>query len=176
MNVRERMEELYGDKIMRRSAARNGADVFEQVLSGKGYRTVLEIGTFRGCSAAVMAQYVEKVITIDLRYGKMEQNGELIDRFKFWKSLGLNNIAMWRIADDREKARVIEGLEFDFAFIDGAHDANGVKTDFELTKRCGRVLFHDVVDNGAINHVGHLLMTLPPRQVQMLGDFALWMA
>jgi len=175
--IRERIKELHGAQVLKRSALsiRGGAHVFERVLSGKGYRTALEIGTYRGCAAAEMAQYCERVVTIDLHHGKLEQAGEVFDRIAFWQSLGVYNVELRLIEDDAEKAVVIGGLEFDFAFIDGAHDAT-VRRDFELVKRCGRVLFHDYEPRyeASKDHVFNFVNSLPKDQVQVLDIFAYW--
>jgi predicted O-methyltransferase YrrM len=177
VNIHDRIVELYGAKALRKSAMniRGGAGVFERALAGKGYRTALEIGTYKGCAAAEIAQYVDRVITIDLKRGKIEQNGEAWDRHAFWQSLGVSNIDLILVKDDAEKARRVKELAFDFAFIDGAHD-DGVRLDFELTKRCGTVLFHDADDNGPDrpNHVYEFISTLPKDQVEAIDIFALW--
>lgn len=183
-SIRERVIELHGESALRRSAMniRGGAGVFERVLSGKGYRTVLEIGTYRGVSSAEIAQYCERVVTIDLHQGRLEQLGENFDRYEFWKSLGIDNIDLRLIHGDREKKRLIDSLDFDFAFVDGAHDES-VRNDFELVKRCGRVLFHDADDNRLrpgkehhSNHVFDFLATLPKEQLEFIDIFALWTA
>jgi len=179
MNVRERIVALYGEKTLRKSALRirDGGGVLERVLAGKGYRTVLEIGTYRGCAAAELAQFCERVVTIDLKRGKLESNGEAFDRHAFWRSLGVANIDLHLVADDAEKAALVAGLAFDLAFIDGAHDET-VRNDFEITKRCGRVLFHDADDNGPgrSNCVHQFISTLPKDQVEFMDIFALWTA
>lgn len=185
MNVHDRIVELHGTKMLRKSAMRirAGDGVFERVLSGNGYRTVLEIGTYRGCSSAEIAQHVGRVVTIDLKRGRLEQNGEAFDREAFWQSLGVSNIELVLVTDDAEKKAVVDRLEFDLAFIDGAHDAAGVRLDFELVKRCGRVLLHDADDNrlretrqDASNCVFEFIDTLPKDEVEFLGIFALWTA
>jgi len=184
MNTRERIVELYGDGMLRRSAIniRGGGGVFEWALAGKGYRTALEIGTYRGVSAAEMAQYVERVVTIDLRRGQLERLGESFDRRALWSALGVSNIELILVADDAEKRRVVDRLDFDFAFVDGAHDRT-VADDFALVKRCGRVLFHDADDNrkrerkpNAPNDVYEFLETLPPAELEFRDIFALWSA
>jgi predicted O-methyltransferase YrrM len=176
--VRAKIIELYGPKFLRKSALniRGGGGVFERVLKGRGYRTILEIGTYRGCAAAELAQYCDRVITLDLRVGQLERGDEQFDRRQFWSALGVTNIDLHLIDDDVEKARLVNGLDFDLAFIDGAHDLKSVKTDFELTKRCGRVLFHDADDNGPDrpNDVHNFIRALPSEQVEFMDIFALW--
>lgn len=177
--VRERIIDLYGPKTLRKSALniRGGAGVFEKVLAGKGYRTVLEIGTYKGVSAAEIAQYCERVVTIDLKHGKLELNNESFDRYAFWASIGICNIDLQLIENNAEKHALIDALDFDFAFVDGAHDQS-VRDDFEMVKRCGRVLFHDYDPRGKpeLDYVYDFVNTLPKDQVQVLDIFALWTA
>lgn len=182
--IHDRIVNLHGQPMLRKSALniRKGAGVFEWAMKGKGYRTALEIGTYRGCAAAEMSQYVERVITIDLRYGKLEMNGDSFDRQAFWRSLGISNIELFLVDDDAEKKSLVDGLEFDFAFVDGAHDET-VANDFAIVKRCGHVLFHDADDNrqrptknSAANHVFEFLETLPKNQLEFKDIFALWTA
>lgn len=177
--MRDRIVELYDHHILRRSALsiRGGAGVFEQVLSGKGYRTALEIGTHRGVSAAEISQYVDKVITIDLHYGRLEQLGQPFDREAFWKKIGVTNVQLKLINNDAEKKAFVDALDFDFAFIDGAHDAT-VADDFALVNRCGHVLFHDYDSRGRpeLDYVYDFINTLPKEQIQKLDIFALWSA
>jgi len=178
-SLRGRIIALYGAKLLRKSAMniRGGAGVFERVMAGKGYRTALEIGTYRGVSAAEMARYCERVITVDLRYGRLERSGDSFDRVAFWHSLGIENVDLALVDDDEEKRALIDGLEFDFAFVDGAHDAT-VRNDFELVKRCGHVLFHDYDSRGQpeMDYVFDFVNSLPKAQVQVLDIFALWTA
>jgi len=179
----ERIKALHGQGMLKRSALniRGGAGVFERVLAGKGCRTALEIGTYRGVSAAEISQHVERVVTVDLRFGRMEQLGDKHDRHEFWRSLGIENVWLELVHDDTEKAALIERLEFDFAFIDGGHSRASVELDFNLVRRCGRVLFHDADDNRlrpgkehAPNHVYEFLSTLPAEQLTFMDIFALW--
>lgn len=175
----DRIVALHGEKTLRKSALRirAGAGVFEWAMAGKGYRTALEIGTYKGCAAAEMAQYCERVVTIDLRRGKLERNGERWDREQFWCSLGVRNVELRLVEGDAEKCALVAGMEFDFAFIDGAHDRS-VADDFALVRRCGHVLFHDADDNGPgkSNCVYEFIATLPQAQVQANDIFALWTA
>lgn len=180
--MRDKIAALHGEPVLKRSALniRGGAGVFEWAMAGKGYGTALEIGTYRGCASAEMGRHCEKVITIDLVNGQLERAGENWDRRKFWKSLGIDNIAFYPVADDAEKAALVNRLTFDFAFIDGAHDGR-VAGDFAMVKRCGKVLFHDADDNTLRldkthkpNHVYEFISTLPRHQVEARDIFALW--
>lgn len=175
--LRQRIVSLYGDKYLRKSALniREGAGVFEKVMSGQGIRTALEIGTYRGVSAAEMSQYCQRVITIDLKHGRAERNGEHLDRQAFWDSLGIHNIDLRLVKDDAEKAELVNSLDFDFAFIDGAHDQT-VSNDFALVKRCGSVLFHDVDRRGKPeqDYVIDFVESLPKHQVERIDIFAIW--
>lgn len=183
-DVYERVAQMPGN-LLRRSAMniRRGAGVFERALSGKGFGTVVEIGTYRGVSAAEMSRYCERVVTIDLAYGQLERGGERFNRRAFWASLDCSNIDLHLVADDREKAQLLRSLDFEFAFIDGGHDASSVALDFDLVKRCGHVLFHDADDNrarefkqNAPNHVYEFVASLPEHEVEFLDIFALWTA
>lgn len=177
--MRNRIVALHGAGVLKRSALniRGGAGVFERVLKGRGYRTVLEIGTYRGCAAAEMSRYVERVVTIDLREGKLERMGERFDRAEFWGSLGIQNIELLLVRDNAERKAVVDALDFDFAFIDGAHDAS-VREDFALVKHCGRVLFHDYDRRGDLeqDQVFNFVNSLPGAQIEMMDIFALWKA
>jgi len=178
--MRDKIVATYDQHMLRRSvlSIRGGAGVLQSILSTGKYRTALEIGTYRGVGAAEMSQYCERVITIDLKHGRMEQLGEKHDRHAFWRSLGIDNIDLRLVADNAEKAALINTLEFDFAFIDGAKDGAIVAADFELVKRCGTVLFHDYDDRGAphLNATYDFVNTLPKHQVRVIDIFALWTA
>ena len=163
-------------KLLRKSAIniRDGDFILELVINYLKPKTVLEIGTYRGVSAAVMSQYA-KVHTIDLFEGKLELAGEEFDRYKLWEELGASGITLHLVEDDVEKAGLIKTLDFDLAFIDGAHEET-VKDDFEMVKRCRNVLFHDVDDRGqpCLNRVFDFVNSLPREEVKLFDIFALW--
>ena len=177
--MRDKIIALYGKGMLKRSviSIRGGAGVLTELLCAGRYKTVLEIGTYRGVGAAEMSQYAEKVITIDLKHGKLERQGEKHDRQEFWKSLGIDNIEFHAVKNDAEKADLVNSLEFDFALIDGAHDQT-VRNDFELVKRCGTVLFHDFDPRGSDDkdHVYNFVRTLPSAQLKPMDIFCLWTA
>lgn len=167
----------FGEGALRKSALsiRDGAGVFESLLKGKGFKTVLEIGTYRGVSAAEISKYCDKVITIDLEEGQLERTDVSFSRSKLWRTLGITNIELMLVKDNEHKTELINSLEFDFAFVDGAHDA-GVNLDWELVKKCGAVLFHDYDTTGRphLSHVYNLVNSLPPEEVKIIDIFAYW--
>jgi predicted O-methyltransferase YrrM len=98
--------------------------------------TAVEIGTFRGATAAYIAQYADKVHTFDIR--------DIYD-FPTWEKLGLaDKIIFHHVSGKDEIGEILKDIEFDFAFIDDGHSYENITADFELVRRCGRVLFHDV--------------------------------
>ena len=161
--VRDRIA-AYSPKILRRSAIRNDHKDIAHFINGHS-GTLLEIGSFRGASAAYFSQFFDHVITIDLIDG---QAGDW-DRKKFWCDLGIDNITEILVKDDKEKSTVVKYLDFDFAFIDGAHD-EGVILDFKLVKKCGNVLFHDYGSDR--NKVTGFVNTLD--NVEVSGNVAFW--
>jgi predicted O-methyltransferase YrrM len=177
--MRDKILALYGPHVLKKSviSIRGGAGVIPMMLDGKGFRTVLEIGTYRGVGAAELSQFCDKVITIDLKAGKLEHNGETWSRQAFWQSLGITNIEQVLVADDAEKKKFVDALHFDFAFVDGDHGPR-VALDFALVKRCGHVLFHDADRRGVPDkdHVITFIESLPQDQVTYHDIFAKWTA
>lgn len=171
-----RVREVAGKEAFHLSALliRDGAGVLDHVLGEGRYRTVLEIGTYRGVGTAYIAGFVDKVITIDLKDGRLEKEDPSFDRAKFWRAMGVNNIDLRLVSSNAEKADLIKTLKFDLAFIDGGKD--DVAEDFASVSRCGAVLFHDYDDRGqpALNVVYDFVNTLPKEQVQIMDLFALW--
>lgn len=170
---------LYGEKAFRKSALniRDGAGVFDRVLGDGRYRRVLEIGTYKGISTAYIAQFVDRVITIDLEVGKLETNGETFDRESFWANMGATNIELKLVSGYNEKAEFIRGLPvkaFDLAFIDAGK--NDIADDFNLVQHCGTVLFHDYDRRGKpeLDAVYNFVNALPKHEIEVLDIFALW--
>lgn len=167
-----RATEYAASELMRKSALgiEDGAQIIADILREREVKHLLEIGTYRGITAAYMAGFVEQVTTIDLKDGKMERDGQLFDRVRFWQAMGVGNISLRLVETEAEKAAIIAPLDFDFAFIDGDHSYQGVKADFEKVRHCGAVLFHDYTPgNDVFRFVSHL-----PGAVRASGIFAFW--
>jgi hypothetical protein len=56
--------------------------------------------------------------------------------------LGIENISFFDAKNNAEKAAFINAAQFDFCYSDGDH-TNDAQLDFDLVKRCGRVLQHE---------------------------------
>lgn len=172
----ERAGQFGEPRLLKRSVFSfpDGAEVLDRVFGSGRYQTVLEIGTYRGVSAAYMATMCRKVITVDLWRGQLEWDGETFDRTAFWRHMGAANIEFVRVHDDQEKKTRLAAMQFDIAFIDGG--AVNVADDFALVKRCGAVLFHDYDPIKTRKVVYDFVNSLPPAQVQVTGMFAFWKA
>jgi len=100
-------------------------------------KTVVEIGTFKGISAAYMAQFARKIFTFDIM--------DYPEKYKVWYDLRINNrIFYYTIKSRKDIKTILNKIKFDFAFIDAKHTYKDAKADFELVKHCGKVLFHDI--------------------------------
>lgn len=128
-----RLFEGFGMPAFRRSSVLEGFDKFLRENNFRGERCV-EIGTFRGLTAIVLSRYFDEVVSIDILNEPVKH--ELVQH------LGITNVRFIDVADNEEKASVIQQLKFDAAFSDGDH-AHDTQSDFNLVKRCGRVMFHE---------------------------------
>ncbi len=136
-------------------------------------KVLLEIGTLRGLSAALFARLGMKVITVDIQDDPL--------RIKVWEYLKVvDNIRAIIISSNLEKKIQIETCQFDFAFIDADHSYSGVAFDFECTRACGALLFHDYKPmdkkfKGLVRFLDSLkpsVYTFGPEQ----SRFAIWLA
>ena len=118
----------------------------------------VEIGTFWGVTAAYIAQFANKVHTFDII--------DHPEKYKVWNDLKVKDKISFHLVKSRDMVgdtfkdfegihkltgkevdikTIIDIIEFDLAFVDGDHHYKNVKADFELVKKCGRVLFHDII-------------------------------
>jgi hypothetical protein len=145
-------------------------DMFRAYFEKHKPKRVLEIGTFRGLSTALMAHYADEVITVDnqLRY----------EPIPLWHFSGIiDKITYFVTPTEEMKYSLINSMDFDFAFIDGNHDYKYVKSDFESAKRCGKVLFHDYYKEGMMpNYQGPRIVLEETKDGSFTPDmpFAFW--
>jgi hypothetical protein len=165
MNIREKIIDKYTEHIFGLSSIKTekGYHLFKSFFGTK-FDTILEIGSCRGASACLLSEHAEKVITIDIK--------EYEDAINY-EELGITNVEHIVVKNNIEKTKIIKELEFDFAYIDGAHD-EGVFLDWFLVKKCKRVLFHDYSDWAFHYMVNLLVDSLPENEVTKHKPFAYW--
>ena len=137
-------------------------DIFKAVSPARA----VEIGTLYGVTTTLLAHYSQEVITIDINY---QQIASYITH-----AFGVNEkIRHVIIRSEADKKELLGSFDFDFAFIDALHTYEGVKSDFECVKKCGKVLFHDY---GLPNHSGvtKFIDELPKEDVMIFKPFAFW--
>lgn len=133
---------------------------------------ILEIGTHRGVSTTILAQF-GCVMTYDIIDWPL--------RHKVWEHFGVTGrIHSVVLNSSVEKgnallAAALNEVDFHLAFVDGNHEYESVKANFQAVKKCGRVIFHDFTYNQRhiprtvrfVNQISHGRITkMPP--------FALW--
>ena len=152
-----RILERYGRRAFARSSA---CMEFLPFLDrcGIGGRVGLEIGTYHGVTAILLAERFERFISVSVD----DEDPQRLLKRELADYLGVTNITFHDAKDNDEKAAIVRGLEFDFAYSDGDHTSD-TRADFDLVKRCGRVLFHEVWPLQP--PVWDLVNSLPPEEV-----------
>lgn len=147
MTVKEEVIEYFGIELLTKPfgsiihAKLHGYEdemKFTEILEGirDPIHTIVEIGTCCGISSIFLAKYAEQVVTFDIQ--------ENFVKYDIWHHFGvLHKIDSYIVKDSNEIASILEKLDFDIAFIDGAHTKKAVEFDIQMTKKCGRLIFHD---------------------------------
>lgn len=173
--VGERIQAILGDDALRAVYQRFGIAAFRRSAVLKGLAKFLteqgvrgarcfEIGTWNGLTAAVLSRFFDEVVTVDIAHNGLKHN--------VLAYLDIKNVRCVDIGSNEEKAAVASRLEFDFAFLDGNH-AKDTEADWELARRCGRVLFDEAWPFQP--PVWQLVNSLPPEQVTYGGaGLAIW--
>ena len=173
----------FGDRFIRHSCVScpRLENIFRDFLRMIKPKVVLELGTYRGTSTAVLAHYAsEKVIAVD-----MVPRLEILE---FWRATGvIQKIEYYIVENDEDKKDLVGHLDsdFDFAFIDDDHTFEGVSLSFGLAEKCGRVLFHDYFNDylkiagigdwgEAEPGVKRFVDALPKDEVTIREPFAYW--
>lgn len=155
----------FGGEPFRRSSVFHGLAKFLTDRKVQG-GVCFEVGTWNGLTAVVLSRFFRQVVTVDIAHNPL--------RFDILNHLGIKNVRCIDIRDNADKAAVVSDLDFDFAYLDGDH-ANDTLTDFELVRKCGRVLFHECWPFQ--EPVWKLVHSLPHSQVRFGGaGLALWEA
>ena len=135
--AREALVAHFGNGIVANSSLYMPGTNLSDVLAGKHYGTIMEIGTFQGISAAILAEHADRVITLDI--------AARLEPAQVWQIFGVSNkIIPFVVSGDIEKHEVVSSLSFDMCFIDGDHARLAVQMDFVMARsKCNEILFHD---------------------------------
>lgn len=122
-----------GGSVFRRSSVFYGLEdlLRSNFVFGKH---CVEIGTFNAITAVVLSEFFDHVTTFDILPNT--KKAQVVN------AAGKDNITLVDVENNAEKAALIESLEFDCAYLDGDH-AHDTWDDFDLVKRCGRVIFDE---------------------------------
>lgn len=136
-----------GEVVLRR--------LVKMLFPGRSDLSIIEIGTHQGVSAAILAEYgnVHTFDIVDWSYRDeiIEYLGighrivfSLVPTSNHGKGLPTGAARTKIIAEGNAwLSAELRNRTFDMAFIDGNHDYDSVKANFEAAKHCKCVLFHD---------------------------------
>jgi len=129
-------------------------------------KLLVETGTASGCSALLLSQFAERIITFDIIDVKM--------KYDIWKFYDVDKrITAHTIKDTSEIPALID-KEFDFAFIDGDHSYEGCSKDIAVVEKCGRILFHDVYHPPIVKAINELRERKGGNYIQCGVTFGYW--
>ena len=158
MDVYEYVKE---NKLTGRSAINQSQ--FRDFFKDIKIKTVVEIGTHKGASAAYIKQFCSKVFTFDIE--------DYPQKYKLWEDLGMTSRIFYNTIENRQDIKkILDKIKFDFAFIDASHTWEDARMDFELVKSCGKVLFHDV-NKKAFKGVRMFVESI---EAKIIGPIAYW--
>lgn len=153
----------FGAEILRRSSVFHGLERFlrDQKITGD---RCFEVGTWNGLTAVILSKFFKEVVTVDIAHNEAKH--------KVLRHLGITNVRCIDIDSNDEKKAYADQFAFDFAYLDGNH-ADDTLDDWAITKKCGRVLFHEAWPWQV--PVWGLVHTLPKDEVVYNGEgLALW--
>ena len=131
---KEKIIDVFGKPLLYPLSAMRDEDIFKRFLDRVGkVDTIVETGTCNGISCLLLSDYAKKVYTLDVVDYPL--------KYEIWDMFSKKNIVFHLIKNEDEKKKILGELNFQFAFLDGSH--SGVAIDFELTMKCGKILFHD---------------------------------
>lgn len=132
---------LFGLETLRRGSIFFEFEAFLKRINARG-ECCLEIGTYYGLSAMILAQYFKRVVCVTLEEDIVGRIAPRDLRKRIWQEVGAKNIECHEIQHDSAKKDLLRTIDFEFAYLDGDH-VNSTELDYALTKHCGRLLFHE---------------------------------
>jgi hypothetical protein len=138
MTLQEKLINKFGKEINHMSCVylHNGEGVLRDMMKHvKDKVSALEIGTYNGVSACILAEYFDKVYTIDIE--KQKLTDEIIDY------AGDGKVITFIAKDRKHEIELVDSIKYDFVFIDGEHFHGELKKDYDMVKGCKYILVHD---------------------------------
>ena len=133
-------------------------------LGDNSDKTMIEIGSFVGESTVLFAQSFKKVIAIDpflADYDPADPTSYLFE-FKnvfqtYLERTGDHQNIQTIVSTSDDAVSKLDGLKYDFIYIDGLHTYDGVKTDIinylPLVKEGGVIGGHDYTNDNVHKHL-----------------------
>jgi len=140
--IRQKLIDKFGSDILQHSSIRTaeGEKSFRKILDyavnsllimdGEKFNHCVEIGTYKGVSAAVLSEYCKFVYTFDNKSHPIRDN--------VWNYLDIKNIF--------SIVGTLYAGDFDIAYIDGNHSYESVSADIKAVEHCGKIIFHDYAE------------------------------
>ena len=111
-------------------------ELFRSMLEGRYYNHIVEIGTCKGIGTSLLVDYADKVTTFDIKRRPTCK--------PLWNFLGITKKIKHIVIPNREKLyKAVESLDFDLVFIDNGKQLKAIQNNFRISKKCGKILFHD---------------------------------
>lgn len=144
----------------------------------KGATSFLEIGSRYGETLRSIAECMSfgaRIVSVDLPngpWGRMHSNFVLEEECKRLHALGYDVHLFLANSRDESVVSAVEALgPFDFVFIDGDHQYDGVKFDWETYGKMGKVVaFHDIIARQVPSGTGHV-MQVPKLWEEIRHDY-----
>ncbi|MBL7156899.1 MAG: class I SAM-dependent methyltransferase [Candidatus Omnitrophica bacterium] len=124
-----------------------------EILKNLKPKTILEVGRSRGGTLFMFSRIARDdavIISIDLNRNEGKRRPALYKSFALLEQK-LHTLTMdsHKLESKKHLENILKDLKLDFLFIDGDHEYNGVKRDFELysvlVRKGGIIAFHDIV-------------------------------
>ena len=130
----------------------------------------VEIGTYKGISAAILTNFFDEIYTFDVEEHK--------EKYEIWAKMQIwHKIRSFVLPGRSEIKKTIETLQAIYGkitvgFIDAVHNYNNVKADTEMLMSLGikKILYHDADVPGIALYLSEI------KAVTFYNQFGLWEA
>ena len=178
MNFKEKLKAKFGPDGTHWSVlGKDGRTKFKRLIKkaggGREDLKIVEIGTHRGVSACILAEY-GMVETFDIK--DWDLRDEIIGFMGMTARVKFRQIPCGSVEEGNAKLTDwLKQKQFDLAFIDGNHAYESVQENFEAVKHCGTVIFHDYADNDFHrDRTVKFVDSIPDGEITRDEPFAMW--